>query len=398
VTDRGLLNAAGFLRSTAIATTGVLLGFHLRSVGLTKEAMGAVLGAGLAGGALSVLLAAVAVERIGRKRFLVALSALGALGTAAAAFLDGPWTLGAAAFLGMLNGMGRDRGAGAALDQALLPATTDDRGRTFAIARYTLLQDVGCAIGNLSAALPAALVLLGMARPDALRAALLFCALLLGTGTVLYGALSPALAPPAAQRPPPVSRESRSVIARLCALFALDAVGGGFLLSAWLTVFFQERFGASDATVALLFAGKSLLNALSHVGAAWLARRIGLVNTMVFTHVPGSLLLLTVAWAPSFPLAAILFLLREGLVEMDVPTRQSYVMAVVRPSERTAASGATALVRLGGWAVGGWLTGLVTGIAGASLAVPLAVGAAMKLTYDGLLWASFRRLKPPEER
>jgi len=399
VTDRGILCAAGFFRSTAVAMTGVLLGFYLPAAGLTKGEMGAVVAAGLAGGTASVLLAIVAADRIGRRRFLVALAALAVAGTAAAAFLDGPWALGAIAFAGMLNGMGRDRGAATAIEQALLPATTDDRGRTMAIARYTLLQDAGRSLGNLAAALPSALVAMaGMERLPSLRAALLLCAALQAPALLLYLRLSPALAPPPAPRPPPVSPESRRVIGRLCALFSLDAIGGGFLASALLTIIFQKQFGASDRAVAFLFTGASILNALSHIGAAWLARRIGLINTMVFTHIPGSLLLLTVAWAPSFPVAAVLFLLREGLVEMDVPTRQSYVMAVVRPEERTAASGATGLVRLGGWAAGSWIAGLVMGGAAAAVTLPLVISAGMKITYDVLLWSSFRKLKPPEER
>ncbi len=399
MTDRRLLYAAGFLRSGSVAMTGVLLGFYLREAGLSKGEMGAVVAAGLAGGAVSVLLATLAVERIGRRPFLVALAALGVAGTAAAGFLDGPAALGAVAFLGMLNGMGRDRAAATVIDQALLPATTDDRGRTLVIARYTLLQDVGRTLGNLAAAIPAALVALaGMGEVPALRAALLLCAALQLPGILLYARLSPGLVPPAGGRPPAVTPESRRVIARLCALFSLDAVGGGFIASALLTVIFQERFGASKQAVALLFAGASVLNAVSHLGAAWLARRIGLVNTMVFTHIPGSLLLLTVAWAPTFPVAAVLFLLREGLVEMDVPTRQSYVMAVVRPEERTTASAATGFVRVGGWAVGSWLSGLVMEGAGAAAVLPLVISAGMKITYDVLLWSSFRRLKPPEER
>lgn len=396
--DRRLLYAAGFLRSTAVAMTGVLLGFYLKAAGLTKGEMGGVVAAGLAGGAVSVFLAGLAMERIGRRPFLVALAALGVAGTAAAGFLEGPGTLGAVAFLGMLNGMGRDRAAATVIDQALLPATTDDAGRTLVIARYTLLQDVGRSLGNLSAALPAALVALaGMGEIPSLRATLLLCAVLQVPGVLLYARLSPGLVPAAGRRPPPVSPGSRRVIARLCALFSLDAVGGGFIASALLAVIFQERFGASKEAVALLFAGASVLNALSHLGAAWLARRIGLVNTMVFTHIPGSLLLVTVAYAPSFPVAAALFLLREGLVEMDVPTRQSYVMAVVRPEERTAASAGTGFVRVGGWAVGSWLAGLVMEGAAAAATLPLVISAAMKITYDVLLWSSFRRLKPPEE-
>lgn len=147
--------------------------------------------------------------------------------------------------------------------------------------------------------------------------------------------------------------------------------------------------------MALLFVGARVLNALSDLGAAWLSRRIGLLNTKVFTHIPSSLLLGTAVMAPSFPVAAMLFLLREGLVEMDVPTRQSYLMAVVRPSERIVASGVTHLVRMAGWTVGPSIAGVM--MQGAPRAVPFLAGACLKITYDVLLFSSFRRLKPPEE-
>jgi MFS family permease len=148
-----------------------------------------------------------------------------------------------------------------------------------------------------------------------------------------------------------LSPHSRKVLWRISALFALDSIAGGFVGTALLSYFFYERFEVSESVIAVLFLCARGMNALSHLGAAWLAKRIGLVNTMVFTHIPSSLLLVTVAFAPNFWVAAVLFLLREGLVEMDVPTRQSYVMAVVRPEERTFASGVTHLVRLGGWAL-----------------------------------------------
>lgn len=396
MSDRRLLYAAGFLRATAVAMTGVLLGLYLPTLGLDTAATGLVVGAGLAGGALATLLATLWVERIGRRRFLAGVALVSALGTAAAAFVSAPAALAAVAFLGMLNGMGRDRGAASVLEQALLPSTTDDRGRTGVFARYTVLQDVGSALGSLLAAAPALLVATaGLGRLDAQRAGLLLCALLLLPGFFLYRGLSPAVVPPPAPRVP-LAPESRRVLARICGLFALDGIGGGFLTTALLTVFFKARFDASDGAVAGLFFGSRVLNALSHFGAAWLARRIGLVNTMVFTHIPGSLLLVTVAFAPSFPVAAVLFLLREGLVEMDVPTRSSYVMAVVRPEERTFASGATHLVRVAAWAVAPSLAGLF--MKGMALGVPLFAGAGLKITYDVLLWVSFRKLKPPEER
>jgi len=188
---------------------------------------------------------------------------------------------------------------------------------------------------------------------------------------------------------------SRGILGRVTALFLLDSLGGGFLTSALLTFFFRSRFDASDGAIALLFFLSRVANAGSHLGAAVLARRFGLVNTMVFTHIPASLLLLTVPIAPSFGVAAVLFLLREGLVEMDVPTRQSYVMAVVRPEERTFAAGITHLVRLAGWAVAPAFAGpLMSGLAPAA---PLVVGAGMKIAYDLLLYRAFRHIRPPEE-
>jgi MFS family permease len=185
-------------------------------------------------------------------------------------------------------------------------------------------------------------------------------------------------------------------LTKISALFAIDSLAGGFLTTAMLAYFFFERFGVSESLIGGLFFGARLMNALSHLGAAWLAKRIGLVNTMVFTHVPSSLLLVTVAFAPTFPVAAVLFLLREGLVEMDVPTRQSYVLAVVAPEERTFASGVTNLVRLASWAVAPAFAGVL--MRGDSMFLPLVIGAAMKITYDILLFRAFRAVRPPEEQ
>jgi predicted MFS family arabinose efflux permease len=229
----------------------------------------------------------------------------------------------------------------------------------------------------------------------ALRASVVANAVLALATVVLYLRLSPTVESARTTRLE-VSPATRTVLTKLSALFALDALGGGFLTTALLSYFFATHFGASAATIGGLFFLARVANALSHFGAAWLARRIGLVNTMVFTHIPSSLLLVTVAIAPSFWVAAVLFVLREGLVEMDVPTRQSYVMAVVQPEERTVAAGVTSLVRLGAWAVAPSFAGLF--MEGGSFAAPLVAGAAMKITYDLLLWSAFRRVPPPEER
>ena len=394
--DRRLIYAAACLRALATGMAGVLLGLTLARQGFSAAAIGAVLSAGLAGATLALAIVTWAGDRLGRRRCLVALSLAGAAGGLGAAWVSEPWAMAAAAFVGTLNGMGRDRGAALVLEQAILPATTDDAGRTNAFARYNLLTDIGHALGALLAAAPTLLVALGVDETQAFRAMFLLYAGLLAAGAPLALALSPAAETGATGARRPVSPESKKIVWKISGLFAIDSIAGGFLGSALLSYYFFERFAVSAALIGGLFFAARVLNALSHLGAAWLAARIGLVNTMVFTHIPSSILLASVAFAPNFWVAAILFLLREGLVEMDVPTRQSYVMAVVQPEERTWASGVTHLVRLGGWAVApgfaGWL------MQAASLAAPLFIGAGMKIAYDLLLWRAFRKLRPPEER
>ena len=396
--DRRFLGAAGFARAAATSMAGITLGLYLARLGLDPRSLGLVVSAGLAGAALAALLATLYADRLGRRRFLLAVGTLAALGTATFAVSANPLVLGLCAFVGMLNGMGRDRGAAQVLELSMLPSTTDDRGRTRVIALYTMLQDLGHGFG---AALVSATGFLTAGHAEAARSSgyrvlLLACALCSAFGVLLYTRLGPELevrSPAARAR---ITPESRAILTRISALFALDGVAGGFLTSALLSYFFFERFGAGPGAIGALFVGARILNALSHLAAAWLAGRIGLVNTMVFTHIPSSVFLASVAFAPNFPIAALLFLLREGLVEMDVPTRQSYVLAVVRPEERTFANGITNLVRLGAWAVAPSFAGLL--MTKGSLHTPLVVGAGMKILYDLLLWRAFRQVKPPEER
>ena len=395
--DRALVYATAFLRALAIGLIGVLAGLYLATRGLGAGAIGLVIAAGLAGSALATLWAMHAGDRLGRRRFLIGSALLAAAGGAWLALAASPAALAAAAFCGMLNGMGRDRGAALVLEQALLPATTSDANRTRTLAWYSLMQDAGHAGGALLAGLPALLRHAGVpgGRPAMQLTLGLYAALFLATAA-LYARLSPRIEAGAAAGRVRLAPESRGVLARICALFALDSLGGGFLTTALLAYYFFARFAAGPGTVGLLFFGARVANAASHLLAAWLARRIGLVNTMVFTHLPSSLLLVAVAFAPNLAAASALFLLRELLVEMDVPTRQSYVLAVVRPAERTFATGATLLVRLAAWAVAPALAGPLMQLH--SLAIPLYLGAGLKVVYDLLLYAAFRNLKPPEER
>jgi MFS family permease len=395
VTDRSILYSTAALRSVATGLTGVFLGIHLGRLGLEAGAIGGVVGAGLAGGATAAIVVTMAGDRVGRRRFLLVVSLVGAAGAVAAAALSGPVAFAVAAFVGMLNGMGRDRGAALILEHAILPGSVPDSERTRSFAVYNVVQDLGHAAGALLGGLPALLDRIAAVGPVASgRALLLLVAVLTIACAPLYSGLSSRVEL-ASERRRALTAASRRTLLRISGLFALDGLGSGFLPTALLSYFFFERFGASPATIAFLFFVARLANAGSHLLAAWLSRRIGLVNTMVFTHIPSSLLLATVAFAPNFLVAALLFILREGLVEMDVPTRQSYVMAIVKPEERTVASGLTNLVRMAAWAVAPPIAGLL--MQRVTIAVPLLIGAAVKISYDAALYSAFRSVKPPEE-
>jgi MFS family permease len=402
--DRGLLYVAVLARSLATGMIGVLLGVHLAALDLPASTVGLVVGLGLAGATLATTVVTFWGDRLGYRRALLGITSLTVIGAAALPVSTSPWALGLAAFIGMVNGMGRDRGAALVIEQATLPATGADADRTMTFAKYNVLQDVGHAVGSLFAGLPALLHGIAGIAPDAARSdALWVYAVLCAVPLFAYTRLSTTIEAPRVTRSATLSpyrqrgltKGGRRTLTKISALFAIDSVGGGFLTTALLSYFFYERFGVGANEIGLLFFVARIANAGSHFVAAWLARRIGLVNTMVFTHIPSSVLLLTVPFMPDFTTAALLFLLRESLVEMDVPTRQSYVMAVVRPEERTFASGITHLVRLGGWAIAPAFAGLL--MTGQSLGMPIYIGAAMKIFYDIALWRAFRGVKPPEE-
>jgi MFS family permease len=393
--DRQWLYAAVLARSVATGMMGVLLGIYLASLALDANVIGVIIGLGLAGAACGTLLVTFFSGRFGRRRTLFVITALTVCGAVLLAVSTSPLTLGLAAFLGMVNGMGRDRGAALVVEQSVLPATVTDSQRTMAFAKYNVLQDIGHAAGSLLAAAPALLQsFAALDDAQALQVSIFVYAGLSLLPFLAYLRLSDRVEALAARRAE-ISPATRKVLLKLSGLFAIDAIGGGFLTTALLAYFFYERFGVGIEAIGVLFFVARIANALSHFAAAWLAGRIGLVNTMVFTHIPSSVLLLTVPFMPTFPVAAALFLLRESLVEMDVPTRQSYVMAVVRPEERTFASGITHLVRMAGWAVAPALAGVL--MAGTSLAAPLIAGGLLKILYDIVLWRAFRKLRPPEE-
>jgi len=397
----GLIYLAAWQRSFGIGLLGVVLGVFLYRQGLSATAIGLVIAAGLAGAAVATTFIAFRADRLGRRKTLVILSLLSALGSLPLIFHWGMTALMPLAFLGMLNGMGTDRTAAYALDQAVLPSLVSDRRRTWAFSWYNLVLDTSGALGALAAGIPVLehrlwgielatayrTLFIGYAALNVL-AGLFYLLLSADVEVVHTGSLT--------EQSKLVSPEAKAMVTKISALFAIDSLGGGFLLDALVSYWFFRRFEIAEGSLAVLFFVVHLLNAASHLGAAYLAQRIGLVKTMVFTHLPSSIFLIAVPFAPSARWAVVLFLLRESLVEMDVPTRQSYVAAVVRPVERTYASGITNLTRNVAWAVSSAVAGLF--MQNIALAAPLWLGGGLKIIYDVLLWRAFRHLAPPEEK
>jgi len=298
-------------------------------------------------------------------------------------------------FLGSLNPSTGDLGMIVPLEHAMLARGAQDEERTRVFARYSLIGTASTAAGALAAATPDFLVSLGAIRLDALTAMFYVYAALGAIGVVFYRRL-PHVEPQQTHARAAALGPSRRIVYRLAALFSLDAFAGGFVVPSILALWLFERFELSLAAASLFFFWTNVFSALSYPVAARLARRFGLVNTMVFTHIPSSLCLVLAAFSQSLPIVLALLLVRAALAQMDVPTRTSYVMAVVTPAERTAAASVTAVPRSLASSISPTLSGalLATSFAG----LPLLACGVLKIVYDIALLLSFRHVKPPEEQ
>lgn len=393
--DGWLLVGSFALRSAAYGWLAVVLGLNLAARGLEPALIGAVFTAALAGGALLTIAVTRLADRWGRRRVLVGGALLMAASGAALATEAPPWLLLVVASAGALSPSGKDVGPCLPVEQAMLPQTTRDEQRTAVFALYNLAGSVAGALGALVVGVPA---LLGLDEPAGYRLlALAYVAAALGLAA-LYGALSPAVEVPPPRRPvkSTMGRATRGTVWRLAALFALDAFAGGFVAQAIVAWWLQLRHGLDLAALGAVFFGANLLAALSFLAAAPLARRLGLLNTMVFTHLPSNGLLLLVPLMPTAEGAVAALLARHLLSQLDVPTRQSYSMAIVSPAERAAAAGTLAVARSLGAA-------LAPAVAAPTLIVPalglpFLVAGTLKIAYDLTLLGLFRHVRPPEER
>ncbi|MFM9979527.1 MAG: MFS transporter, partial [Burkholderiales bacterium] len=278
---------------------------------------------------------------------------------------------------------------------AVMSRVVTDRERTAVFARYSLIGTLVAAFGSLAAGLPSWLGTLGIAPLVAMQGMFLFYALLAAASALVYRGLPKALVSETHKPTAPLG-PSKKTVYTLAALFSLDAFGGGFVVQSMVALWLYQRFGLSLTTAGVIFFWTGLLTAFSYLAAVRIAGRFGLVNTMVFTHIPANLCLVAIPFVPDLAWAIALLFVRSALSQMDVPTRSSFVMAVVSPAERPAAASLTAVPRSLASAISPLIAGYLLGIS--TFGWPLIAAGGLKILYDLLLYARFRNVKPPEER
>jgi MFS family permease len=392
--DGWLLFAACGVRSFAYGFLSVILGLYMDTLGLGATEIGMIFTAALAGGALMTVAITWVADHLGRKSLLTASAILMACAGCVFAATAQPVLLALAAIFGSISPSGKEVGPFLSIEQAILPQTTNDQNRTAVFSAYNLVGSFCGALGALVVGFPSWFSLPARAGYRLLIWGYVAAAVVL---IVLFVLLSSAVEQKSSSfaiRKFGVQK-SRPVVAKLAGLFAVDAFAGGFIVQGIVAYWFYLRYEADLNALAGIFFGTNLLAALSFLAAPPLARRIGLLNTMVFTHLPSNLLLLLVPMMPSLESAVALLLIRHLLSQMDVPTRQSYTMAVVDPDERAASAGILSVARNGGAAVAPLFAGAV--LSSPSLGLPFLVAGGLKVVYDLWIFALFRNVKPPEE-
>jgi MFS family permease len=399
--DVPILFTTRIVRLFAYGFLSVILAFYLIEVGLDERAVGLLFTFTLVGDAGVSLWLTTSADRIGRRRMLIVGALLMVLAGVVFLLTRNPLLLTAAAIIGVISPSGNEIGPFLSIEQAALTQLIPDQRRTQTFAWYNLAGSFATATGALAGGwLATILQSNGWSALASYQVILTGYALAGGMLMLLFFILSPAVE--AAKDMKPLRRtlglhQSRGVVAKLSALFALDAFAGGLVIQSLMAYWFRLRFGVDEGVLGSIFFGANILAGISALLAARIAARFGLINTMVYTHIPSSIFLILVPLMPSLPLAIAVLLARFSISQMDVPTRQSYTMAVVAPDERSAASGVTAIARSVGAALSPSLSGLLLSIPGL-FSIPFYLCGGLKIVYDLVLYRNFKTLKPPEEK
>jgi len=394
-TDALRILAARGVRAFGDGYVALLLPIYLVELGYSALAIGAIVTSTLIGTALLTLWVGWIANRHSRRLLLLAAAVLMAVTGAGFAVITDFWPLLVIAFVGTMNPTSGDASIFVPLEQTVLTQTIAARSRTALFARYSVIGSCAAALGVLAAALPDFMTAwTGCTRTAAMQLMFGFYAGLGVVALLLYRPLSSAVEM-ADDAPKAPLQESKRLVYGMAALFGMDSFGTGFLVQSLLALWLYQAFHVSVTTTAAILFWSSLCSAVSYLLAVPIAARIGLINTMVFTHLPSNVLLILIPFAPNLATAIALLLARSALSQMDVPTRTSYVMAVVTPSERPAAASITAVPKTFAWAAGsmisGWLLTLST------FGWPLLIGGIVKGVYDILLLIKFQKVRPPEE-
>jgi predicted MFS family arabinose efflux permease len=389
-----ILTARG-MRAFADGFVSLLLPIYLVSLGFSALAIGAIVTSTLIGTALLTLWVGLIANRYSRRRLLLAAALLMAATGAGFAAVTDFWPLLVIAFVGTMNPTSGDASIFVPLEQTVLTQTVEPRRRTALFARYSVIGSLAGALGVLAASVPElATVWTGWTRATSMQLMFALYGTLGLVAMMLYRPLSPAVEI-AGEVPTAPLQQSRKLVYGLAALFGMDSFGTGFLVQSLLALWLYQRFRISVTTAAAILFWSGVCSAISYLVAVPIAKRIGLINTMVFTHLPSNLLLVLIPFAPNLATAIGLLLARSALSQMDVPTRASYVMAVVAPEERPAAASVTAVPKTFAWAAGSIISGYLLTLS--SFGWPLLIGGVIKGVYDILLLIKFQKVRPPEE-
>jgi MFS family permease len=381
----------------------IILAIYLKQIGFDDILIGVILSVTLLNSVFFTLFASFYADRFGRRRILIIYAVLMSAAGTIFILTDNYLALIIAALIGTINVTGSETGAFLSIEQAILPQTVKKiKKRNTLFAFYNMGGTFAMSAGILLSGMPQTLQEIGWSNVESFKplfATYVIAGLIVA---ILYLFLSKNIevknkhkiksqGSPLKQ----LSPKSRSVIGKLSALFSLDSFAGGFVIQSIISFWFFTKFGVDLTTLSLIFSITGILTAFSYIIATRIADRIGLINTMVFTHIPANVLLVLLAFAPTFPIALGLHLARMTLSQMDVPTRQSYIVAVVDEDERTAAAGITNTSRNIAQAVSPSITGVV--IQSLWLSAPFVIGGVLKIAYDIGVYFSFRKIKPSEE-